>query len=66
MLGNRVENDMKQITQYCINQRGIKIQRQMVVSKDIVIAVITEISSAQDEKNSASSIQKNSHSWHKD
>jgi hypothetical protein len=29
-------------------------------------AVITEISSAQGDKNSASSAQKNSHSWHKD
>jgi hypothetical protein len=29
-------------------------------------AVITEISSAQGDKNSASSTQKNSHSWHKD
>jgi hypothetical protein len=28
--------------------------------------VITEISSAQGDKNSASSTQKNSHSWHKD
>jgi hypothetical protein len=28
--------------------------------------VITEISSAQGDKNSASSAQKNSHSWHKD
>jgi hypothetical protein len=27
--------------------------------------VITEISSAQGDKNSASSTQKNSHSWHK-
>jgi hypothetical protein len=30
------------------------------------LAVITEISSAQGGKNSASSTQKNSHSWHKD
>jgi hypothetical protein len=30
------------------------------------ICVITEISSAQGDKNSASSAQKNSHSWHKD
>ena len=29
-------------------------------------SVITEISSAQGDKNSASSTQKNSHSWHKD
>jgi hypothetical protein len=29
-------------------------------------SVITEISSAQGDKNSASSAQKNSHSWHKD
>jgi hypothetical protein len=32
----------------------------------IVAIVITEISSAQGDKNSASSAQKNSHSWHKD
>jgi hypothetical protein len=31
-----------------------------------VLRVITEISSAQGDKNSASSAQKNSHSWHKD
>jgi hypothetical protein len=29
------------------------------------VSVITEISSAQGDKNSASSAQKNSHSWHK-
>jgi hypothetical protein len=31
-----------------------------------ILVVITEISSAQGDKNSASSTQKNSHSWHKD
>jgi hypothetical protein len=31
----------------------------------LVLSVITEISSAQGDKNSASSTQKNSHSWHK-
>ena len=31
----------------------------------IVLSVITEISSAQGDKNSASSAQKNNHSWHK-
>ena len=30
------------------------------------VVVIIEISSAQGDKNSASSAQKNSHSWHKD
>jgi hypothetical protein len=34
--------------------------------KTLHLGVITEISSAQGGKNSASSTQKNGHSWHKD
>jgi hypothetical protein len=32
----------------------------------LMVPVITEISSAQGGKNSASSTQKNGHPWHKD
>ena len=35
-------------------------------TRELKQIVITEISSAQGDKNSASSTQKNSHSWHKD
>ena len=60
-------------TPYTPQQNGVaERMNRMLMEKErcmlsgVGIGVITEISSAQGDKNSASSAQKNSHSWHKD